>query len=158
MKKLFTPKLVPMMKLDLRQKVECGLSIRLDQLEGMPGTDGDDTEPSVGSIGSGANDNHPGDTEQLASTGSVLDEGEQDEIEEPTSAKNKADELGEADSGFGLDGKPVCWTDKMFWNYVDYMLNVLRATAREDTTSQEEYETSVREYVCFLLVSSLSLK
>ncbi|KIK78886.1 hypothetical protein PAXRUDRAFT_162812, partial [Paxillus rubicundulus Ve08.2h10] len=39
--------------------------------------------------------------------------------------------------------KSIHWTDKMFWNYMDYMLNILCGTAHEHATSQEEYETNV---------------
>ncbi|KIK79831.1 hypothetical protein PAXRUDRAFT_16116 [Paxillus rubicundulus Ve08.2h10] len=127
-------------------KVKHQLNICLDQLK--DGTDSDNTEQSAGTTASGDGDDGPGDTEQPASTGGLLDEGEQDKIEEPTSAKNKPDELGEADSGLRLDGKPIHWTDKMFWNYVDYMLNVLHGTAHEHATSQEDYETNV----CIIMI------
>jgi hypothetical protein len=80
-----------------------------------------------------ANDSHDSDQQHdINADGNTNAEGPGD-----------GDELDETDSGFGLDGKPVRFVSTKFWNYVDYMLNVLRETAHKTTPTKEMYEKEV---------------
>ncbi|KAI6028146.1 hypothetical protein EDC04DRAFT_2899108 [Pisolithus marmoratus] len=60
--------------------------------------------------------------------------------EDPTDGIN---DLDDNDSGFGLDGKCTWFNGQKFWNYVDYMLNLLHDTACKSTTSSKDYEKEV---------------
>ncbi|KAI6018185.1 hypothetical protein PISMIDRAFT_25804 [Pisolithus microcarpus 441] len=53
------------------------------------------------------------------------------------------DELSDGDSGFGLEGKPVQFNGGRFWNYVNYMLNLLCKSAHKDTSMKEEFKKGV---------------
>lgn len=62
----------------------------------------------------------------------------------PENPSGDADELDETDSGFGLvNGKPVRFNSSKFWNYVDYMLNLLHETVRKNATSKEDCDKAI---------------
>ncbi|KAI6144421.1 hypothetical protein BKA82DRAFT_3941891, partial [Pisolithus tinctorius] len=44
---------------------------------------------------------------------------------------------------FGLNGKLVRFNRQKFWNYVDYMLALLRDTSRKAANSKEDYEKEI---------------
>ncbi|KAI6156016.1 hypothetical protein BKA82DRAFT_4349330 [Pisolithus tinctorius] len=55
-----------------------------------------------------------------------------------------ANELDEMDSGFGLvSGKAARFNSNKFWNYVDYMLNLLHESVRKDAASKEDFEKTI---------------
>ncbi|KIJ06681.1 hypothetical protein PAXINDRAFT_20122 [Paxillus involutus ATCC 200175] len=67
-----------------------------------------------------------------------------DGIPDPENPSGDADELDETDSGFGLvSGKPMRFNSSKFWNYVDYMLNLLHESMHKDATSKEDYEKAI---------------
>jgi hypothetical protein len=61
----------------------------------------------------------------------------------PDESVDGIDDLNEEDSGFGLEGKPVRFNGSEFRNYVDYILDLLRETARKDSSTKEEYEKGI---------------
>ncbi|KIN95369.1 hypothetical protein M404DRAFT_165978 [Pisolithus tinctorius Marx 270] len=61
--------------------------------------------------------------------------------ENPSSDANELDEM---DSGFGLvSGKAAHFNSNKFWNYVDYMLNLLHESVRKDAASKEDFEKTI---------------
>ncbi|KAI6140539.1 hypothetical protein BKA82DRAFT_136376, partial [Pisolithus tinctorius] len=56
-------------------------------------------------------------------------------------------DLDNDDSGFGLNGKLVQFNRQKFWNYVDYMLALLRDTSHKATNSKEDYKKEINRYV-----------
>ncbi|KAI5980742.1 hypothetical protein EDD15DRAFT_2380048 [Pisolithus albus] len=117
----FTPRLIPMLTADMQRKVERGLSINIKDMDGGVA---EESTPE-GASESARNDDSCADldlTEDPGTSGGsdgdgddILDVDDDDEI----------DELGEEDSGFGLEGKPARFCSSKFWNYVDYMLTLI---------------------------------
>ncbi|KAI6156373.1 hypothetical protein EDD17DRAFT_1512548 [Pisolithus thermaeus] len=60
-----------------------------------------------------------------------------------TDIEDNDDELSKGDSGFRLEGKPVHFNSSQFWNYINYMLNLLCEMARKGTSTKEEFEKGV---------------
>lgn len=152
----FTPSIVPMLKVDMKKKLEklgidiqsmteellraSGASVATEQDPGsstqndtVAGTSSFDTDSSLAFI-YGLTGNGTNDTDVDADADGIPD------IENPD---QEIDELNENDSGFGLDDKTVVFTSNKFWNYVDYILNVLRETARKGASMKEEFEREV---------------
>lgn len=145
----FTPRLISMLKADMQRKLEreLGSSIR-----GM--AEGGLTEESITTSQEGTPENARGggSSSEAVRDGAVgpssMDEGGDVDIDAdaegiPDESVDGIDDLGEEDSGFGLEGKPVRFNGSKFWNYVDYMLDILRETARKDSSTKEEYEKGV---------------
>ncbi|KIK73035.1 hypothetical protein PAXRUDRAFT_21302 [Paxillus rubicundulus Ve08.2h10] len=64
-------------------------------------------------------------------------------IPDTEESSNNLNDLDDNDSGFGLNGKPLQFNGTKFWNYIDYMLNLMRNTAHKDSISKQEYEGEV---------------
>ncbi|KAI5995586.1 hypothetical protein EDD15DRAFT_2165086, partial [Pisolithus albus] len=137
----FTHSLIPMLKSDMRKKVEQDLNINIEEIEQqMQNSNEGGLDDRV--------DDVPAVTEETSNNGDTYDSTGVDEDnpdgtfdgEDPTDG---VDDLDDDDSGFGLDGKRTRFNSQKFWNYVDYMLTLLRDTARKTTTSNEDYEREV---------------
>ncbi|KAI5994446.1 hypothetical protein EDD15DRAFT_2366574 [Pisolithus albus] len=137
----FTPSLIPMLKPDMRRKIQQELNIDIEEIERRM-QQGDEADAEVGASDLVSR------TEGSISgpdpcDGTGVDEIDTDgalDTEDPTDG---IDDLDDDDSGFGLDGKRTRFNGQKFWNYVDYMLNLLRDTARKSTTSNEDCEKEV---------------
>ncbi|KAI5983040.1 hypothetical protein EDD15DRAFT_2179688, partial [Pisolithus albus] len=147
----FMPRLVPMLKMDMRKKLERESSIDIQDMvdrasteEGTSAASGNAAlesttygdEASSDLIRDGAANSGSADGERAVDDTDIDAEGIPD-------IEDVDDELGEEDSGFGLEGKPVLFNSTRFWNYVDYMLKLLREMARKDTSTKEEFEKGV---------------
>lgn len=153
----------------MRAKIEKDLGINLRQMEqelnpfsgssdatadneiDPPAEDGNSSapaanEPRADLDWNGANDAHDSDQQHDTNAdGNTNAEGPGD-----------SDELDETDSGFGHDGKPVRFVSTKFWNYVDYMLNVLRETAHKTAPTKEMYEKEVHLHMIQIFQNDLA--
>ncbi|KAI6033854.1 hypothetical protein BKA83DRAFT_4486945 [Pisolithus microcarpus] len=143
----FTPRLFLMLKSDMQRKLERELGVDFRRMistvedtsaasEDAPELTRTDEAHSAVNVRDGAA--NPGLTE---GDGSINDADV--DAEGIPDIEDADDELSEGDSGFGLEGKPVHFNSGRFWNYVDYMLTLLRETARKDTSTKEEFEKAV---------------
>lgn len=151
----FTASMVPMLKVDMKKKLEkLGIDIEILMEEPLraggasavterdPESTQDDA--AAGASGFDDTDSSPGFTYGSTGTGmDNTDDVDADGIPDVENPEQEIDELNENDSGFGLDGKAVIFTSNKFWNYVDYILDVLRETARKGTSAKEEFEKEV---------------
>ncbi|KAI6144750.1 hypothetical protein BKA82DRAFT_20620 [Pisolithus tinctorius] len=75
----------------------------------------------------------------------------EDDADSPVDGKDSnadgIDDLNNDNSGFGLNGKLIWFNHQKFWNYVDYMLALLRNTSRKATNLKEDYEKEINRYV-----------
>ncbi|KAG6369423.1 hypothetical protein JVT61DRAFT_14907 [Boletus reticuloceps] len=138
-----------MLKADLQRKLERELGISLkDMVENLKGLiEGSITTTEVAPGSASNGESSSGAIRNgAADPGSMDDEGEDSDVDAegiPEENVDGIDDLSEEDSGFGLEGQPVRFNSGKFWNYVDYMLNVLRETARKESSTKEEYEKGV---------------
>ncbi|KIK97318.1 hypothetical protein PAXRUDRAFT_136530, partial [Paxillus rubicundulus Ve08.2h10] len=157
----FTPQLIPMLKSDIHTKIEQDPGINLCQKEqelnlfsGRSDTTADDeTDP----LAQDGNSSTPAANEPEAD----LDQSGADDSDQQcnTNAEGPGDgdELDEMDSGFGLNGKPVRFVSTKFWNYVDYMLNVLHETACKTAPKKKiYYEKEVHLYMIQIFQQDLA--
>ncbi|KAI6017559.1 hypothetical protein BKA83DRAFT_10252 [Pisolithus microcarpus] len=138
----FTHSLIPMLKPDMRKKIQQELNIDIEQIEQQM-QEGDEVDintylddpPAINTEGSTSV------LDPCDSTGT--DEDDADGILDSEDPTDGVDDLDDDDSGFRLDGKRTRFNGQKFWNYVDYMLNLLRDMAHKSTTSNEDYEKEV---------------
>ncbi|KAI5995505.1 hypothetical protein EDD15DRAFT_2365686 [Pisolithus albus] len=139
----FTPRLIPMLKADMQRKLERELDINFNDMEKGFAEEG----TSDGALESTCNNDprvDPNSTEEQGASGDA--DAEREGTPDVEDINDGIDDLGEEDSGFGLEGKPVRFCSSKFWNYVDYMLDVLRDTARQDTSTKEEFEKGITRF------------
>ncbi|KAI5988835.1 hypothetical protein EDC04DRAFT_2912441 [Pisolithus marmoratus] len=143
----FTPCLVPMLKINMQRKLKRELSI---DIQGMIGRTEEGTSVASGEPFESTCSNEAcpevftGDN--TADLGLMEGEEEVDDADidaEGTPDTKDIDELSEGDSGFGLEGKPVHFNSGRFWNYINYMLNLLCETACKHTSMKEEFEKGI---------------
>ncbi|KIN98713.1 hypothetical protein M404DRAFT_157280 [Pisolithus tinctorius Marx 270] len=75
---------------------------------------------------------------------SVAVDADTNDTPDSENPSSDANELDEMDSGFGLvSGKAARFNSNKFWNYVDYMLNLLHESVRKDAASKEDFEKTI---------------
>ncbi|KAI6006647.1 hypothetical protein F5J12DRAFT_939363 [Pisolithus orientalis] len=145
----FTPHLIPNLKSDMCKKLKQELHINISDMEWTlfkdnaneddtskgnnnwepltkPSIDLDLRDPSLGLDNPVAINADTDDTPDLENPGS------------------DANELDEMDSGFRLvSGKAAHFNSNKFWNYMDYMLNLLHKSVCKDAASKEDFETTI---------------
>lgn len=78
------------------------------------------------------------------------------EVDDGDADNDDADDLDTSDSGFGLNGKPVCFNSSKFWNYIDYMLNLIWQAMHKTTTMKELYEMELQKYMIEIFQDDLA--
>ncbi|KAI9572452.1 hypothetical protein HD554DRAFT_2168109 [Boletus coccyginus] len=66
------------------------------------------------------------------------------------------DELDISDSEFRLNGKPVHFNSSKFWNYINYMLNVIHQTAHKTAAIKELYDKELEKYMVKIFQNDLA--
>jgi hypothetical protein len=136
-----------MLKADLQRKLERELGVSLKDMAAKGLTEGSitATELTPGSASNGESSSEAVKNGAAGPTGLMDEEEDADADAEgiPDENVDGVDDLSEEDSGFRLEGQPVRFNSGKFWNYVDYMLDVLRETARKESNTKEEYEKGV---------------
>ncbi|KAF8417185.1 hypothetical protein L210DRAFT_817367, partial [Boletus edulis BED1] len=162
----FTPRLIPLLKSDMRAKIEQDLGINIRAMErelsGSAATDGVAVNPTANNdSGSAPTTNNPTPSAELnwdalndEDGNGDTDGGEDVDTESPSD--DDADELDISDSGFGLDGKPIRFNSVKFWNYVDYMLNIIRHTAHKTAATKELYDKELHKYMMQIFQDDLA--
>ncbi|KAI5987595.1 hypothetical protein EDC04DRAFT_2614769 [Pisolithus marmoratus] len=112
----FMPHLIPMLKRDMQRKLEQELSIDFHDMMGR-GPTAEDTSAAL--------------EVELTSTDEAHSEG---------FARDDATNPGLME---GLEGKPVHFNSSRFWNYIDYMLNLLHKMAHKGSSMKEEFKKGV---------------
>jgi len=147
-----------MLKPDMRKKLEQELGINTDEIERQlcnaanPLGDAQDAsgEPESGVPQSGTSS----DLESGQDTdfqGGFNANGNTDSTQDELTNRHNGDDLGDSDSGFGLNGKEACWTPKKFWNFVDYMLRQLHASVWRNAAPTDDVDKLIGEYVLPLI-------
>ncbi|KAI6152682.1 hypothetical protein BKA82DRAFT_168631 [Pisolithus tinctorius] len=168
----FTPRLIPMLKSDMHTKVEHDLSINISEIErwavSVDNTDESVTDtPATGDGSSSAptrDESGPGADFDWSKLGDNMDDlqGDANSIvdagpnPDADTLSNDGDDLDPSDSGFGLDGRPVHFNITKFWNYVNYMLNTLRWTARKNARTKELYDRELHSYMMQIFQDDLA--
>ncbi|KAN0085723.1 hypothetical protein V8E55_006857 [Tylopilus felleus] len=162
LKECFTPHLIPFLKTDMCAKIEQDLGVDLKALEKefhnssqSDSTDSDNTTVTADTAannGNGTNKSTNFDWDTLNDEGGDGDT----EVDDGDADNDDADDLDTSDSGFGLNGKPVCFNSSKFWNYIDYMLNLIRQAMRKTTTMKELYEMELQKYMVEIFQDDLA--
>ncbi|KIO08907.1 hypothetical protein M404DRAFT_133426, partial [Pisolithus tinctorius Marx 270] len=145
----FTPRLIPNLKSDMHKKLEQELHINISDMEWTLFKDNANEDDT-----SEGNDNWEPLTEpsidldlrdpSLGLDDSVAVDADTDDTPDLENPGSDADELDEMDLGFRLvSGKAAHCNGNKFWNYVDYMLNLLHESVRKDAASKEDFEKTI---------------
>ncbi|KAI6011521.1 hypothetical protein EDC04DRAFT_2905439 [Pisolithus marmoratus] len=144
------PHLIPMLKTDMQNKLKWEFSIDVQSMMGGAFAEEGSFAASGNTLKSTCGDEVPSDLiVRDGNTNFGLMEGEgavsdtDIDIDGILDIADVDDELSNGDSGFGLEGKPVLFNSSRFWNYVDYMLNLLCEMAHKDTSMKEEFKRGV---------------